>query len=143
MNSGPSTDQAVQLFITQVMYPTNQHTNLVLCAQLLSRVRLFATPWTIAHQVPLSMEFSRQTYWSGLPFPPPGESSPSRALVSCTAGGFFTNEPPGKPKFVKQAVLCALFPIFMLFLSWGLLCPFYFCFPLFFVRPAKHFPPCG
>ena len=36
-----------------------------------SRVQLFATPWTIGRQVPLSMRFSRQEYWSGLPFPPP------------------------------------------------------------------------
>ena len=35
----------------------------------LSRVRLFATPWTVAHQATLSMEFFRQEYWSGLPFP--------------------------------------------------------------------------
>ena len=39
----------------------------------LTRVRLFATPWTIADQVPLSMGFSRQDYWSGLPFPSPGD----------------------------------------------------------------------
>ena len=39
----------------------------------LSRVRLFATPWTVAYQAPLSMEFSRQEYWSGLPFPSPGD----------------------------------------------------------------------
>ena len=38
----------------------------------LSRVRLFATPWTVA-QAPLSVEFSRQEYWSGLPFPSPGD----------------------------------------------------------------------
>ena len=38
----------------------------------LSRVRLFATPWTVAHQAPPSMGFSRQEYWSGLPFPSPG-----------------------------------------------------------------------
>ena len=37
----------------------------------LSRVRLFATPWTVAHNAPLSMGFSRQEYWSGLPFPSP------------------------------------------------------------------------
>ena len=37
----------------------------------LSHVRLFATPWTVAHQAPLSMGFSRQEYWSGLPFPSP------------------------------------------------------------------------
>ena len=39
----------------------------------LSHVRLFATPWTIAHQGPLSMGFSRQEHWSGLPFPSPGD----------------------------------------------------------------------
>ena len=39
----------------------------------LSRVQLFATPWTVARQAPLSMEFSRQEYWSGLPFPIPGD----------------------------------------------------------------------
>ena len=40
--------------------------------QLLSRAQLFETPWTVAHQVPRSVEFSRQEYWSGLPFPIPG-----------------------------------------------------------------------
>ena len=39
----------------------------------LSCVRLFATPWTVAHQAPPSMRFSRQEYWSGLPFPSPGD----------------------------------------------------------------------
>ena len=38
-----------------------------------SHVRLFATPWTAAHQAPLSMEFSRQEYWNGLPSPSPGD----------------------------------------------------------------------
>ena len=42
---------------------------------LLSRVQLFATPWTVAYQAPLSMGFSRQEYWSGLPFPSPGDLS--------------------------------------------------------------------
>ena len=41
--------------------------------KLLSRVRLFATPWTVAHQAPPSMGFSRQKYWSGLPLPSPGD----------------------------------------------------------------------
>ena len=40
----------------------------------LSRVRLFVTPWAVAYQAPLSMGFSRQEYWSGLPFPSPGRS---------------------------------------------------------------------
>ena len=39
----------------------------------LSHVRLFVTPWTVAHQAPPSMGFSRQEYWSGLPFPSPGD----------------------------------------------------------------------
>ena len=39
----------------------------------LSRVRLFVTPWTVAYQAPLSMGFSRQQYWRGLPFPSPGD----------------------------------------------------------------------
>ena len=39
----------------------------------LSRVRLFATPWTVGRQAPPSMEFSRQEHWSGLPFPSPGD----------------------------------------------------------------------
>ena len=42
-------------------------------AKSLSRVRLFATPWAITYQAPPSMGFSRQEYWSGLPFPSPGE----------------------------------------------------------------------
>ena len=45
----------------------------VLCAQLLSLVQLLEIPWTVACQAPLSMEFSRQEYWNGLPFPPPGD----------------------------------------------------------------------
>ena len=59
----------------------------------------FVTPWTVAHQAPLFMGFLRQEYWSGLPFPFPGESSWIRdwTCVSCTAHKFFTTEPPGKP----------------------------------------------
>ena len=44
----------------------------------LSRVQLFMTPWTVVYQAPLSMGFSRQEYWGGLPFPSPGESSQPR-----------------------------------------------------------------
>ena len=40
-----------------------------------SCIRLFATPWTVAHQAPVSMGFPRQEYWSGLPFPSPGDLS--------------------------------------------------------------------
>ena len=57
-----------------------------------SRVRLSATPWTIARQAPLSMGCSRQEYWSGLPCPPPGDlPQPGMEPVSpALAGGFFT-----------------------------------------------------
>ena len=43
------------------------------CVCVLSHVRLFETLWTVSHQAPLSMGFSRQEYWSGLPFPSPGD----------------------------------------------------------------------
>ena len=43
------------------------------CAQSLSHVQLFGTPWTVTHQAPLSMEFFRQEYWSELSFPTPGD----------------------------------------------------------------------
>ena len=55
-------------------------------------------PWTVAPQVPLSMEFPRQEYWSGLPFPSPGDL-PDLGIEPMSpelASGFFTNEPPGK-----------------------------------------------
>ena len=62
-------------------------------------VRLFLTLWTIAQQAALSMGFPRQEYWSGLPFPSPGdlpnpEIKPSSPTL---AGRFLTAEPPGKP----------------------------------------------
>ena len=75
----------------------------VWCVQSLSRAQLFATPWIIALQAPLSMEFSRKDYWSGLPFPSPGDlpdpgiehASPAPPSL---VGRFFTTAPPGKPK---------------------------------------------
>ena len=71
----------------------------VAVVQLLSHVQPFASPWTVAHQAPLSMGFSKQEYWSGLPFlspralPDPEIEATSPALP----GGFFTIESPGKP----------------------------------------------
>ena len=69
------------------------------CVCVLSCVQLFATAWTIAHQVLLCMGFSRQEYWSGLPFPPPGDlPNPGiEPAFSALADGFFTTVPPGKP----------------------------------------------
>ena len=59
---------------------------------------LFVTLWTVALQAFLSMAFPRQEYWSGLPFPTPGNlSTPGINWVSCIAVRFFSSEPPGKP----------------------------------------------
>ena len=68
----------------------------------LSRVRLFATPWTIAHQAPPCMGFSRQEYWSGFPFPSPGDLpdpgiEPKSPALQADA---LPSEPPGKPQEV-------------------------------------------
>ena len=70
------------------------------CAQSLSCVHLFVTPWTVAHQAPLSMGFSRQEYWSRLPFLPPGDlpnpgMEPESSASPALAGEFFTIESPG------------------------------------------------
>ena len=57
------------------------------------------TPWTVAHQAPLSMGFSRQEYWSGLPFPSPGDlpdpgTEPGSPALQADS---LPSEPPGKP----------------------------------------------
>ena len=68
---------------------------------MLLHVQYFVTPWTVAHQAPLSMGFSRQEYWSGLQFPPPGDLpntgiKPASLMSPALAGRFFTTEQPGK-----------------------------------------------
>ena len=71
--------------------------NYVCVLSRFSSVRLFATLWTVAHEAPLSMGFSRQEYWSGLPCPPPGdlpdpgiEPHLLHRQSPALAGGFFT-----------------------------------------------------
>ena len=66
---------------------------------LLSHVRLFLTPWTVACQAFLSMGFSWQEYWSGLLFPPPGHlPDPGIEPDSILASRLFTTETAGKPE---------------------------------------------
>ena len=68
-------------------------------AKSLSHVRLFAIPWTVAYQAPLSMEFSRQEYWSGLPFSSPGDL-PDRGIKPgspALQADALPSELPGKP----------------------------------------------
>ena len=60
----------------------------------------FGTPWTVARQAPLTMGFSRQGYWSGLPFPSPEDLpdpgiEPVFPAASALSGGFFTTAPSG------------------------------------------------
>ena len=81
------------------------------CPVMSSHLQLFVTPWTVARQVPLSMEFSRQEYWSGLPFLLQGVISsqglnPYVSCISCIADGFFTTVSAGKPLYCKY--LCSM-----------------------------------
>ena len=74
--------------------------------KLLSCVQLFATPWTVAYQAPPSMGFFRQEYWSGLPFPSPGDLpdpgiEPRSPAVQADA---LTSEPPGNPYSYHQDI---------------------------------------
>ena len=72
----------------------------------LSRVRLFATPWTVAYEAPPSMGFSRQEYWSGLPFPSPGDLpdpgiEPRSPALQADA---LPSKPPGKRTAIQKTI---------------------------------------
>ena len=88
----------IQYFNWCVCVCTRTHACVCTLAQFLSRVWLFWTPWTVAHQASLSMGFFRQGYWSMLPFSLP-RGLPTQGLnpCLCTAGVSFTSEPLGKP----------------------------------------------
>ena len=78
--------------------------------KLISHVRLFATPWTVAYQAPQYMEFSRQEYWSGLLFPSPGDLpnpgiEPRFPALQADA---LPSEPPGKPIYRLSTVISNL-----------------------------------
>ena len=70
----------------------------------LSRVQLFVTLWIVAHQAPLSMGFSRQEYWSGLPFPSPGDLPDPGIEPGSPAlrADPLTSELPGKPQSIYE-----------------------------------------
>ena len=74
---------------------------------MLSRFRLFASPGTVARQAPLSMGFSRQEYWSGLPFPSPGDLpdpgiEPVSLASPALAGRFLTTRATREPNIMKM-----------------------------------------
>ena len=81
----------------------------VCCRAVLSCVQLLVTPWAGACQAPLSMEFSRQGYWSEFPFLSPGDLPNPRiepiSCIYCQAGRFFSTDPPGKPCSVLLLLL--------------------------------------
>ena len=81
-----------------ISYQGSKYFKLLVEVKSLSRVRLFKTPWTVAYQAPPSMGFSRQEYWSGLPFPSPGDLpdpgiKPRSPALEADA---LTSESPGK-----------------------------------------------
>ena len=92
-----TTVQKHQFFGAHLSSQSNSHIHIV--AKLLSRVRLFATPWTVAYQASQSMEFSRQEYWSGVPLTSPGDLpnpgiKPRSPTLQADA---LLSEPAGKP----------------------------------------------
>ena len=89
--------------------------SLICCAYLLIRVWFSATPWTVAHQVPLSRGFSRQEYWSGLTYTPPGDL-PNPGIEPRSPplqADSLPSEPPGKPKNTGVGTLSLLKGIFL------------------------------
>ena len=96
----------------------------------LSHVRLFATPWTVAYQAPLSMGFSRQEYWSGVPLTSPGDlpnpgTEPGSSALQTDA---LPSEPPGKPIIFRACLIvhyidvtpCNLLTALLLLSIWAL-----------------------
>ena len=94
---------ALKILFALPIHPSLPGTNPFLVSMhehVLSRSVISTTvPQAVAHQVPLSVKFSRQEYWSWLPFPPPGDlSNPGgQTHIPALAGRFFTTESPGKP----------------------------------------------
>ena len=83
-----------ECLLSLLIWIVNLSYNLLFCAVSLSHVLLFLTPWTIVLQASLSMEFSRQEYWSELSFPTPGNLS-NPGIKPC-------HWLPGKPKYVRK-----------------------------------------
>ena len=88
---------------------------LCVCVCVLSCVRIFATPWTVTHQAPLSMQFSWQEYWSGLPFPTPEDlfyprMEPTSLASPALAGVFFMTSDTWKAIIILLPPLIAFLP---------------------------------
>ena len=102
-----------------------------------NRVQLFVTPWAVARQASLSMGFSRQDYWSGLPFPPPGDL-PNAGMELALAGGLFTSsatqQSPG-PSYCCRYYFILFCQVVLHCICWPRL-----LHPLICWRPFRLFP---
>ena len=100
----------------------------------LSRVRLFETPWTAAHQAPPSMGFSRQEFWSGVPSPSP----PYKSTAGIRPQGLKT---PRTQTLLPRALATAVYTLIVIGPSFAFhdTAPSLFFFLLFFVFPMKFF----
>ena len=90
-----------------LLSPTNLRSHLT---QFLNHVQLFVALWAVAYQAPLPIKYSRQEYWSGVTFPPPGDLpnpgiEPMSPASPTLAGEFFTTEPPEKPLSTQLFIL--------------------------------------
>ena len=98
-----------------VLYHLHVESKVKVRVKSLSRVWLFATPWTVAHQAPPSMGFSRQGYWSGLPFPSPGDLpnpgiKPRSPALQADA---LLSEPPGPKYFYCTISIPKILPVIL------------------------------
>ena len=103
----------------------------------LSRVRLCAAPWTAAYQAPPSMGFSRQEYWSGLPFPSPGDL-PDPGIKSRSPifqADALTSEPPGKP-YIYNVCIYVCICIYIFIYTYVFIYPYVFIYTYIFIKCA-------
>ena len=102
------TPQYIRQTLTDIKGETDSNT--IIVQSLAQSCPTLCNPWTVAHQAPLSMGFSRQEYWSGLPFPSPGDLpdpgiKPRSPALQEDA---LTSEPPGKPSHTKARPISML-----------------------------------
>ena len=83
---------------------SDQHFHFIYFSESVSCAQFFVAPWTVAHQAPLSMEFSRQKYWRGLSFPSPGNLPNPRIELQSPAlqADSLLSGPPGKPSCILR-----------------------------------------
>ena len=96
-----------------------------ICTQLISHFQVFKNPWTVACQAPLSMEFSRQEHWSGMPMstsgdlPNPG-MEPWGLASPALVGRLFTTVPPEEPTYMyTNPYICISIYTYIRFLQWS------------------------